>query len=82
MLFHGKLGIRPALTVPLFALFGGKGFGGYAIEMFVHALTTPDSEIGSRDAVPMLRKSLQHFAKLPAGQVVIQAAIDPPTRDN
>jgi hypothetical protein len=36
MLFHGELCIGLALKVPLLALFGGEGFGGYAIGMFVH----------------------------------------------
>jgi len=50
MLFHGKLRVRPTLTVPLFALFGSKGFRSYAIEMFGHAHITPDSENGSNGA--------------------------------
>lgn len=52
MLFHGKLCVRPALTVSLFTLFGSKGFGGDSIEMFVHGLTTPDPENGSRQWFP------------------------------
>ena len=47
MLFHRKLSVRPTLTVSLFAFFGRKGFGGHAIEMVVHGLSTPGAGIGS-----------------------------------
>jgi hypothetical protein len=66
MLFHGELGIRPALTIPLFALFRRKGLGGHAIEMFVHALITPDLGIGSLRG-SNAGKSLGNIAKTSEG---------------